>query len=210
MRAPDAALDRALWLIKPKPEQQTACVAMIKERVGVLRRAYLAQSAAPSPGDLKKQLKNIAADLNHTRQLLEPSTYAPALLWRTALGDADRADKSGHAKNLPAKAFLGDLDRLIAAAEFLHGALVVRPGARRWDNIKAVTARLAAKLLTTFSAEPIAASRGGAFYRLATVLHEAVTGENGVSLEQYCRDVLDSSDGGRIEPNLMVRVPLER
>jgi hypothetical protein len=205
-----AIIDRALKLIAPKPEQKETCVAMIEEHVAVLGRAYLAQGAGPSPGKLKKQFKDIAADLRRIKQSLESSTYAPALLWKTACGDADSADESGQAKNLPAKAFLGELDRLIAAAEFLHGAIVVRPGARRWDNVKAVTASLAAKLLTTFSARPLlTASRGGAFYRLATLLYEAVTGEV-VSLEQYCRDVLDKADepgGGRIEPSIVVRIP---
>jgi hypothetical protein len=73
-----------------------------------------------------------------------------------------------------------------------------------------VTARLAAKLLTTFSASPPTKTPGGPFYELASVLYEGVTGKEGVHLEQYCRDVLDASDGGRIEPSLVVRVPFGR
>jgi hypothetical protein len=212
MTLPPDIIERALRLIKPKPEQKAAC-AMITERVALLRRVHLELSAIPSPGELKEQFKDIAADLRRIKQLLEPSTHAPALLWKTAFGHADSADdETGLPKNLPAKAFLDELDWLIETAEFLHGAIGVRPGSHRWDNVKAVTAKLAAKLLMAFGAGPLTKTRGGAYYRLATLLYKGVTGtdvEVG-AMEQYCRDVLDKADergGGRIEPSLVVQAP---
>jgi hypothetical protein len=186
----------ALELIKPQREQKAACAATITERVALLRRVHLDLGAIPSPGELKKELEEIGNDLQTIRAAFRKYTEACRNL--IFYNDAVKRE-----------AFLDQLDHLIVSAQWHHAALVVPPGSHRWDNVKALAGRFAKELLTTFSASPLTRARSGAFYRLATLLYEGITGEV-VSLEQYCRDVLDKADepgGGRIEPSIVVRIP---
>ena len=99
---------------------------------------------------------------------------------------------------------------MIDSAEFYRNALVVRRGAHRWDNIKALSARLAAELLRTYSASRPTKTVDGAYFHIASLVYEGVTGKSGVDLSQYCRDHLASAGkpgGGRIESSIVVRMP---
>jgi hypothetical protein len=184
-------IERALSLIKPKPEQRAACATAIGQRDELLRRIHLVLGAIPSPGDLKKRLKKIGGDLRRTRRLLdEPSGCVAAVVGPD---------------------FLGEFDRLIDSAQFYHDAIAVRHGSRRWDNVKAIAARYANELLRSFGSAPPTKTPDGPFYNLASLLYEGATAKVGVDLEQYCRDVLDNVNelgGSRIEPSIVVRVPL--
>jgi hypothetical protein len=195
---PHLDLSGALQLIDPRPEQWDACAATITQRIKLLRDAHHFLEEIPSPGHLKKELKAIGRDLKRTRAALQKySAISKAMIF-----EKDEAKQ---------KAFLGDLDWLIVSAQFYHDALVVRHGRRPWDNIKAVTAKFAFELLTTFGAkEPTktAARDGGVFLRLAALLYKGITGKN-ADLGRYCGDALDHAGDGRIEPNIVVRVPFE-
>jgi hypothetical protein len=190
MTLPPDIIDRALALIKPKPEHKAACVTAIRQRVEWLSRVHLDLGAIPSARDLKKRLKKIGDDLRRTKRLVEQSSCVAAVV---------------------GTAFLGDFDRLIDSAQFYHDAIVVRRGSPRWDNVKAIAARYANELLRSFGSALPTKTPDGPFYNLASLLCEGATAKVGVDLEQYCRDVLDNVNelgGGRIEPSIVVRVPL--
>jgi hypothetical protein len=186
----------ALLLINPQPEQRDVCAATITQRIEPFRDAYQRLEAIPSPGDLKRELADIGRDLERIRTALgQYSVFATAMIfWK----DADKQ-----------KAFFAELEALIDAAKFHHDAIVVRAGGRPWDNIKALMAKFALELLTTFGAEKptkTAARDGGAFLELASLLYKGVTGKK-ADLGRYCRDLLDHAGDGRIEPGIVVRVP---
>jgi hypothetical protein len=203
---PRDVVSDALALIKPRPEQEAACGDIIERRLRVLRKAHRSQAAIPSPGKLKKQLGDVGDAMKQTqRALRQLSDSSLALVFRTR-GDT--------------LLFLKRLDRAIHTTQLNHDTLAVPRGRRyHWDNVKALTARLAAELLRAFSAKhltkttPTKETGPGEFYRLASLLYEGITGEADVDLSQYCRDVLDKANepaGGRIEPNVMVKIPLAK
>ena len=67
--------------------------------------------AIPSPGDLKKELKDIGRDLKSIRAAFQKySAISKAMIF-----EKDEAKQ---------KAFLGDLDRLIVSAQFYHDGLL--------------------------------------------------------------------------------------
>jgi hypothetical protein len=181
------SVDDALVLIKPRPEQEASCATTIRARVELLRKVHHDLEAIPSPGDLKKELKDIGRDLERTRAASR--TYSA--ISKATIFEKDEAKQ---------KAFLGDLDWLIVSAQFYHDALVVRPGSRRWDNVKVIAAKYADELLRSFSASAPGKTVGGTFYALAALLYKEATGKK-ANLEQYCREL------DRIEPNIVVKMP---
>lgn len=191
-------VDRALTLIKPNAALADSCATTIRSRIDLLRQAHINLSTIPSPGKLKNDLKKIRDDLNRTRRNLQ-STIACAVVF----------EKDGERQ----KAFFDELDRLIDSAEFYRNALVIPPGSRRWDNLKALAARFAAELLKRYSVNAPTKTPNGVYFSLASMIYEGVTGKDNVDLSQYCRDHLDSADqpgGGRIEPGIVVRMPFAK
>jgi hypothetical protein len=188
-------LAKALALISPWPEQKDACAAMITKRVALLRDAYDHLETILPPGKLKKELGKIARDLKMTRRLLRQCS------------ETGRAMAFGE----DAPAILDMLDRAIDSAQFHHDALVVPPPSRyKWDDIKALTARLTIELLRTFGSTTPTKTTDGNCYALASLLYERISGAGDANLEQYCRDALDHANepgGGRIEPSIVAKVP---
>jgi hypothetical protein len=179
---------RALKLIGPASEQEAACAAAIDARIQLLHLVWEAIRRLPTPGTLRKELKEIVHDLNRTKRTFKKySKVAKAIIFQN---DSARQ-----------QAFFDDIDRCIEEAQFLiTTGLIVRRGGHRWNNVKAIAAKYAQELLLSFSAKPPTKSGGGAFYELAALLYKAVTGED-AGLEQYCRQL------GRIEPSVVVRFP---
>ena len=153
----------------------------------MLRRVSDDLSKIPSPGELKEDLQDIKKQLERTR----------ATFRRCSLANAMIIFKDGSKET----AFLEELDQLIDAAKFHHDALVVRPGSRQWDMVKAMAAKYADELLRSFGDKPPTKTEGGAFYMLASLLYRGATGATGVNLQQYCRDL------DRVEPSIVVKVP---
>jgi hypothetical protein len=176
---------RALTLIGPASEQEAACAAAIAAHIRLLHLLWEKTSAIPTPGVLRKELKEIVRDLNRTKRVFTKYSKAAnaIIFWN------DSAKQ---------QTFFDDIGRCIEAAQFHHDNLVFRPGGHRWDNVKAIAAKYAKELLS-FSPKPPTQSHGGAFYKLAALLYKAATGED-ADLEHYCREL------GRIEPNVVVKI----
>ena len=177
---------RALTLIGPASEQEAACAAAIDACIRLLHLVWEEIRTLPTPGVLRKELKEIVRDLNRIKQAFSKySKTAKAIIFR----------------NDPAKqqAFFDDIDRCIKEAQSLIATdLIVRRGGHRWNNVKAIAAKYAKELLLSFSPKRPTKSSSGAFYELAALLYKAATGK-GADLEHYCREL------GRIEPNIVVR-----
>jgi hypothetical protein len=169
----------ALALIHPQPKQRRACAAAVALRIKILRAAAQDVGAIPSPGDLKKEFKKIAVDLERAKATLTRCSVVAraATFWK----DSDQQ-----------KAFLAALDTAIDAAQFHHDALVIPPGGPQFDNVKAAAVSCAAELLRLYSAESLLPT-SRICRELAELLYKEATGK-AASLEQYCRQL------GRIEP----------
>jgi hypothetical protein len=196
---PNLDLAGALLLINPRPEQKDACAAKITPRIELLRGVHRDLKALPSPGNQKIELEGIGRDLERIRIALGQYSESTTDL----IFGKDAVKK---------KVFLAELDALIDSAKLYRDAVVVRHGRQPWDNIKAVTAKFAFELLTTFSAKKptkTAIKDGGAFLGLARLLYEGVTGMKNADLGRYCRDVRDHAGDVRIEPELVVQMTFE-
>jgi hypothetical protein len=179
-------VDRALDLINPKPEQETACAAATEARLQLLRDCIELHRNLPSPGDLKKELSGIRRDLTKAKKAI--SSYSPAARAMIFKKDA-----------VAEQQFFDSLDRLAADTQFFRASLVVRPGGHRWDNRKVMAARYGADLLRSYSTEPFTKT-GKACRELAELLWEGASGKV-EDLAQYCREP------DRIDPPLVVKVP---
>jgi hypothetical protein len=196
---PRLDLAEALALINPTLEQKDACAATITLRIKLLRGVHRDLKKLPSPGEQKIELEGIGRDLEGIRTAMgQYSEFTTDLIF-----GKDAVKK---------KVFLDELEALIDSAKSYHDAIVIRHGRQPWDNVKAVTAKFAFELLTTFSAKKptkTAAKDGGAFLGLASLLYECVTGMKKADLGRYCRNVLDNAGDVRIEPELVMRMTFE-
>jgi hypothetical protein len=188
-------IERALELIKPKPEQRAACAGDVKDRVQMLMFLHRTCRNVPSPGTLRNEFNEIADFLkNFRRGFNKFSAISRAMIfWK----DPKREE-----------AFFKELDQRINAAQLNHDWLIVPPGGHRWNDTAAMAAKYAEELLRQFSAKPPTKTKGGAFYQLASLLYEAATGKKNVALEQYCRVQLDDPD--RFGPGIRLRIPPDR
>ena len=184
---------RALTLIGPASEQEAACAAAIAAHIRLLHLLWEKTSAIPTPGVLRKELKEIVRDLNRIKRAFSKySKTATAIIFEN---DSARQ-----------QAFFDEIDRCSKEAQFLHHEdLVVPRGGHQWNNVKAIAAKYAKELLLSLSAKPPTKSGDGAFYGLAALLYKAATGK-AANLEQYCRQV----ERGRIEPSVVVKRTLKR
>jgi len=183
------AAARALELISPNPEQRDLCATAIDARIQMLRGLARDIGSIPSPGDLKGELKEIVRDLKRTKRNF--TKYSEVAKAATFWKDPERQE-----------AFLTALNQGIEAAQFHHDALVIPPGSRQFDNVKAMAASYAAELLRCYSAEPLTPT-GRICRELAELLYKEATGK-AANLEPYCRQP------GRIEPRPLFRVPFAK
>jgi hypothetical protein len=188
--------DEALALIEPPEERREDCRREIKARVDLLHGVWTLTRDTPSQADLKRELRAIRLRLERIRKDFAVRGDLPVAANMLFQDMASRMVSLPVAVTLLFQeqgqhaAFLRELDRLIDDARFHHDSIVVRPGAQRWDNIKVVAARNAARLTTFGTKHPTR--------RLAELLYRGATGKR-ANLDQYCRDL------DRIEPELVVR-----
>jgi hypothetical protein len=185
---------RALTMIQPAAETADACVADIRKAVEMLHQ--LVAMRPPPPGTLKDELQDIHTQLVKTKEVLRRSRVARALVFfATFPSQIPPADlNTGSPATRPL--FLDLLDQLIDAAEFSRDSLVVPPGSKPWDIVKAQSVRQAKRLLAHGPDKP----KRGVADKLASLLYEAVTGETGVNLRQYRRA------GDQAKPSIVMRV----
>ena len=136
----------ATELIEPPHEQEARCHDIIEQRLEMLRDVHRRQAAISSPGELKKQLQNIDRDLRRMRRSLERWPSATDVVF-----DQDAIKK---------QPFFDQIDLLINSTKFYGQAIASAPGGHRWNNMKALSARLAYELLITFGIKPTKTAEG--------------------------------------------------
>jgi hypothetical protein len=187
-------VDDAVELIGPKPNQRPLCWQQTEERIGRLIVIASRLDKIPSPGILRKELDEIARDLEKFKKALRQySKVSVALLYtnNAILSQFRRQSEiltyfsRAAAKQ---KILFEEIDSLIEAAVRHSKNLVVPPGSRRYDHVKASAALYSDQLMRSFGSAPPTKTVDGAFYRLAALLHKTATGKD-ANIEQYCREV---------------------
>jgi hypothetical protein len=164
MQPDESPIDRALNVIKPPPDRWDACRQEIETFIAMLRDLDAVIKGLWSPAKVKQGFGRVA-------KAVEKAVY--------------------EARKMPAfqLRYLEDyVPRWKEDAKYVKSlaeSTKVPPGSRVWDDVKASCATLAEIYLLEYGHKPTR-TEGGAFYTLASILYEAVTGKE-EDLSQYCR-----------------------
>jgi hypothetical protein len=156
----------------------------VAHRFMLLEDLHKQLETGASPGTVRKTLIKAIRDLRRLRAAFNqyPTVVKDMLFWK----DAQEQET-----------FLKRLDDGIKAAQLHHDVLVVPHGSKQRDGVALAAAGHAGELLQTFSAEAPTLTRGGPFFRLASLLYEAGTGKTDANLEKYCREQFKRLSLGR-------------
>jgi hypothetical protein len=169
--APDL-IEKLLELIRPRPDSEAACREKVRKHIATIKSMREVVDADPSTaikGELEK-LRYALKKLSGVASQLSP--VARRLMFN----------------DLEYEFFSGELDRLIEKTDSTICPLIQAnaKGARPKTLSKMAAASFACSLMENYSSFPPTLTKGGRYFRVASLMYEAATGEQNADLTRYC------------------------
>jgi hypothetical protein len=166
MRPDKSPIDRALNVLNPPPDRWDACRKEIEMFIAMLRELDTVKKDLWSPAMVRQGFGRVAKNL-------EKAVYEARKMHTFQLQYLED--------------YVPRWEEDAKYVKSLAESTKVPPGKPPWDDVKSYCAILAEIYLLEYGHKPTR-TEDGAFYTLAGILYEGVTGKE-QDLSQYCRNV---------------------